>query len=281
MNDPVSRELERRLGQPLHWRFALAVAVAVHLLVALALVIGPAGRHRALTLPRVQVRLTAGIPALPGGGGAARRSGPPASHPAAAVQEPAPKPAPAARKPEPKAAARKAKTAPVKKSSAPSKKVAAEDRPTGPPPPPAAPVKPGASAEAAGPAAEGPAVTPASTTGGSSGTAAGAAIGGVGLGSGGAGATDESFPFAYYLNRVLAIIESNWFRPPAAPGTQCRVLCRIERSGRLVEAGIEVPSTTPAFDRAALRAVYASAPLPPLPQGYSGSTLTLHLEFGP
>jgi len=79
----------------------------------------------------------------------------------------------------------------------------------------------------------------------------------------------------------LALIESNWFRPPDAPESRCRVLCRLDRSGRLIEAGIEQPSQTPAFDRAALRAVYASSPFPPLPQGYGGGTLTLHLEFGP
>jgi len=58
------------------------------------------------------------------------------------------------------------------------------------------------------------------------------------------------------------------------------VLCRIDRSGSVQQAGIEQPSGNPAFDRAALRAVYASAPFPPLPQAYRGTTLTLHLEFG-
>ena len=99
----------------------------------------------------------------------------------------------------------------------------------------------------------------------------------VGVGSGGG---EDTFPFTYYLDRVLAIIESNWFRPPAPLDTRCRVRCVIDRSGRLVEAGLEVESPSAAFDRAALRAVYAAAPLPPLPQGFGGTTLTLHLEFG-
>ncbi|MBP1619594.1 MAG: TonB terminal [Acidobacteria bacterium] len=59
------------------------------------------------------------------------------------------------------------------------------------------------------------------------------------------------------------------------------MLSRIDRGGRLVESGIELPSGVAAFDRAALRAVYAAAPFPPLPQGFGGSTLTLHLDFGP
>jgi protein TonB len=106
-----------------------------------------------------------------------------------------------------------------------------------------------------------------------------AAPGGIALGVGPAGG-DENFPFSYYLNRVLAIIESNWFRPPVPPDTRCRVRCVIDRSGRLLEAGLEQESGSAAFDRAALRAVYAAAPLPPLPQGFGGTTLTLHLEFG-
>ena len=93
--------------------------------------------------------------------------------------------------------------------------------------------------------------------------------------------TEEVFPFTYYLNRVLGSIEGNWFKPPVPPDTRCRVRCRIDRSGLLIEAGIEEPSAVAAFDRAALRAVYASAPYPPLPLGFTGASLTLHLEFGP
>jgi len=122
---------------------------------------------------------------------------------------------------------------------------------------------------------ETPAQPPGPGAPGQTGTSSGGIA--VGVGSGGG---EDTFPFTYYLNRVLAIIESNWFRPPAPLDTRCRVRCVIDRSGRLVEAGLEVESPSAAFDRAALRAVYAAAPLPPLPQGFGGATLTLHLEFG-
>lgn len=262
MNDPVSRELEQRLGQPLRWRSALAVAVGIHLVVALALVLGPSGRHRVLTLPHVQVRLTASLPSPQGAGPRARSAPVPKAAPS--PKSPA---VPRTKPPVPAHRTDTTSTKPAKKQSvtsrkkvtAPGKKPVAEST--------AAKASPEQTAAGLKPAVE----APAAAGGG----------GGVGLGTSDTGATDESFPYAYYLNRVLAIIESNWFRPPAAPGTRTRVLCRIDRAGRLVEAGIEAPSSAPAFDRAALRAVYASVPLPPLPQGYSGSTLTLHLEFGP
>ncbi|NCO69752.1 MAG: TonB C-terminal domain-containing protein [Acidobacteria bacterium] len=105
--------------------------------------------------------------------------------------------------------------------------------------------------------------------------------GNIAVGPGENGADAADFPYGYYLSRVLATIEANWFKPPGGTGMRCRVTCRIDRTGHLLEAGLDEPSAQPAFDRAALRAVYAAAPFPPLPQGYASPTLTLHLEFGP
>jgi len=174
--------------------------------------------------------------------------------PAASARRPAAAPArPTAAASPPSAAAKRA-AEPAPRHPLPAKKAARQ----APPEPESAPV------ESAGPGAPGQTATSAS---------------GIALGVG-SGGGEEAFPFTYYLNRVLAIIESNWFRPLATPDTRCRVLLVIERSGRLVEAGLEQESASPAFDRAALRAVYAAVPLPPLPQGFGGTTLTLHLEFG-
>lgn len=142
-------------------------------------------------------------------------------------------------------------------------------------PPPRHPLPPKRAAKEP-PAAE---PAPPAAPGASAGRAAASGAGGIALGVG-SGAGDESFPFSYYLNRVLALIQGNWFRPPAPPETRCTVRCIIDRSGRLVDAGLEQESPFAAFDRAALRAVYAAAPFPPLPDGFGGETLTLHLEFG-
>ena len=247
MNDPVSRELEQRAHLDLPWRSAIAGALALHVAFAVALLAPAPHRARALTLPSVQVRIVA-APATAGTARAARPPAPPATHPTTprrpkAVPEKAPQ-APARHAVERAAAARQAKV-----------------------PTPAAPP----AATAAGPAGAEPGP-------GRPGAVA-APSGGIGLGTPAAG--DEPFPFSYYLNRVLALVEGNWFRPPAPAGTTCQVRCVIDRSGRLAEAGLESSSPSPAFDRAALRAVYAAAPFPPLPEGFGGNELTLHLEFGP
>ncbi len=245
MIDPVSEELERRAHLELRWRWAIAGAVSIHLAAVLLLLLTQSHGRRALTLPRVQVRLATAVTPGPPAGTRQAAAAPPPVRPAA---EPAKKPK-----------VRKA-VEPPPRHTVPDKQAARQAK-----------APPETSGE--------PAEAPQGATGAPAG-ATGSAKGGLALGVGNGGG-DEAFPFTYYLNRVLALIEGNWFRPPSAQGTSCRVRCVIDRSGRLVEAGLEVESQTPAFDRAALRAVYASAPFPPLPQSFGGSTLTLHLEFGP
>lgn len=250
MIDPVSAELESRAREHLPWRWALGSALVVHVAAALALLLGGSHRPRALSLPSVQVRIAPGLPA------------------------PARPAAPAARSPAPAAAPRKATPAPPP----PARKAVAIDKtvkPSRATPRAAAPEPAPASSVAAEAGTDQPEPAPAQQ-GGATGSGG---SGGVALGAG--NGTEESFPFAYYLNRVLGSIEGNWFKPPVPPDTRCRVRCRIDRSGKVIEAGIEEPSAIPAFDRAALRAVYASAPFPPLPLGFAGTSLTLHLEFGP
>ncbi len=248
MNDPVSSELEQRARLDLPWRWAVAGALGIHLAVAGVLLLSPTHRRRALLLPSVQVRILA-APAA----GVARARAP--SAPAATAPKPRVQTHPARAKP----------AEPVARHVVPNPAAARH----APVPPPAA-----AAGEASGPAAAG---APGAAPGGANPIAS--ASGGIALGAGGAG--EEPFPFSYYLNRVLALIEGNWFRPPASAGTVCQVRCVIARSGRLAEAGLESASASPAFDRAALRAVYAAAPFPPLPEGFGGTDLTLHLEFGP
>jgi protein TonB len=110
--------------------------------------------------------------------------------------------------------------------------------------------------------------------------------GGSGLSLGGAGGTSAAetgvpsdFQFSYYLQRMLALIESRWYKPPVPPGTRARVRYTILSSGRLEAIQLEESSGVPAFDRAALRALYAANPLPPLPPAYRKPSVTVHLTF--
>ena len=54
---------------------------------------------------------------------------------------------------------------------------------------------------------------------------------------------------------------------------------RIEKDGTISDAAVERSSGLPFVDRAALRAVLSSSPLPPLPVEYAGSQLGVHLKF--
>jgi TonB family protein len=106
--------------------------------------------------------------------------------------------------------------------------------------------------------------------------------GGLSLGEGDGGqaaGVPADFHFSYYIERMLALIESRWYKPAVTPGTRTRIRFRIQRDGRLDAIEIEESSGHPSFDRAALRALYASNPLPPLPPAYMPTSLTVHLSF--
>ena len=105
---------------------------------------------------------------------------------------------------------------------------------------------------------------------------------GLSLGDGSAGsgaAIPSDFQFTYYVERMLALIESRWYKPPVPSGTRTLIRFRIARDGRLSDIVLERSSGAGSFDRAALRALYAANPLPPLPPAYRKPSLTVHLVF--
>ncbi len=89
----------------------------------------------------------------------------------------------------------------------------------------------------------------------------------------------SDFQFTYYIDRMLALIESRWYKPPVPLGTAARARFTILRDGKLKGIALEESSGYPTFDRAILRALYAANPLPPLPPAYLKSSLTVHLRF--
>jgi len=97
-------------------------------------------------------------------------------------------------------------------------------------------------------------------------------------GSGVTGLEGGEFPYPIYIDRMHTLIGLKWHRPEISNVTTT-IHFVIERDGTIRDATIETPSLNSAFDRAALRAVLESSPLPPLPFGYSGTYLGVHLTF--
>ncbi len=90
---------------------------------------------------------------------------------------------------------------------------------------------------------------------------------------------DTDFPFSYYVQQLLSLIGANWFRPDAPDGTLCTVTFRIQKNGQVADVKVESTSGISYYDRAAVRAVFAANPLPPLPTDYRNDTLGVHLRF--
>jgi protein TonB len=241
--DPVSQILaDRERSQPrlLPW---VAMAAVLHgLVVAVAFLYGRNAAARPAHLPVVSVKLIR--PERPPGG-------PPASS--------RPRPTAAATAPKPTAAAT---AVPKPQPTAPPRKRASE-KAMAAPEAAASPIP----TEVAEPEVSG------SGSGPGGGLSLGADVGGEIAG------VPADFHFTYYIERMLALIESRWYKPPVAQGTRTRVRFRIQRDGRLDAIAIEESSGHPSFDRAALRALYASNPLPPLPPAYTQPSLTVHLSF--
>ena len=97
---------------------------------------------------------------------------------------------------------------------------------------------------------------------------------------GGTGAVVEGdFPYTLYIDRMKILVGSHWYRPQVAAGVATTVRFVIERDGTIRDAETETSSGNGTFDRAALRAVLESSPLPPLPFAYNGTYIRLHLTF--
>jgi TonB family protein len=99
------------------------------------------------------------------------------------------------------------------------------------------------------------------------------------VGSSGVTGLEGTFPFPFYIERMNTLIAGKWFRPPAKGDFLTAVYFTIHRDGSIRDAKIEGSSGNATFDRAALRAVIEASPLPPLPFGYSGTYLGVHLTF--
>lgn len=96
---------------------------------------------------------------------------------------------------------------------------------------------------------------------------------------GGAVATVDNpdFTYAYYIDRMTALIRSHWNRPAVPDGTAVTLRFRIAKNGTVSSLEVVESSGMAVFDRAAQRAVDDAAPLPPLPAGYRHDSLGITL----
>ncbi|HEX3577030.1 MAG TPA: energy transducer TonB, partial [Thermoanaerobaculia bacterium] len=106
-------------------------------------------------------------------------------------------------------------------------------------------------------------------------------VGGIDIPIGSAGVTgiEGDFPYTIYIDRMKTLIGLRWTRPHDISGVTTTVSFTIERDGTIRDAKSEILSGNGTFDRAALRAVLEASPLPPLPFGYNGTFLGVHLTF--
>ena len=138
------------------------------------------------------------------------------------------------------------------------------------------PVPPAPSSPSARKTSESPLPAPAPGAGKGEPGPAGA---GGSFGVSGATFDQPNFNYSYYIERMLVTIGTNWFKPALSVSTSPIIRFRISRDGSIGEAEVERSSGMPFVDRAALRAVLASTPLPPLPSEFAGDHLGVHLIF--
>lgn len=109
--------------------------------------------------------------------------------------------------------------------------------------------------------------------------AASAAAPEVPVGSAGVTGLDSDFPYPLYIDQMKRLIGGHWTRPSAGDQTTATISFVVDRDGTIRDVKQEIASGSGLYDRAALRAVLESSPLPPLPFGYNGTFLGVHLKF--
>ncbi len=93
------------------------------------------------------------------------------------------------------------------------------------------------------------------------------------------GVEDPDFTYGYYLDQMIAILSRNWVRPQINRRLgKARLYYRIQRNGTIADLRLVDSSGSDVFDQAALRAIEASIPLPPLPRGYKRDYLGINLQ---
>lgn len=89
---------------------------------------------------------------------------------------------------------------------------------------------------------------------------------------------DSEFPYSMYINQMLVSTAMNFHGPKSSVGS-AMISFAIRRDGSVRDVKIEKSSGNRSLDEAAMEAVLRSSPLPPLPFGYKGAFLRVHMKF--
>jgi TonB family protein len=245
-HEPVDRLLEQRRSRSGTGRRLLGgtAAALLHVGVVAGALLGPQLFAKPKVVEFVPVQL---VPAPARG---VERPAPPRRRP-----EPAATPEPLPAEPEPTpAAAPTPAPEPTKPPETPRDRAEPEPTPAETPPPGPAAGVPGRQG-----APTGRADSPFTAT-----------VGGV---------DNPTFTYGYYLDRMLLLIRAQWVRPPLGSGVEATVHFRVLRDGTVEAIELTNSSGYNSFDLAALRALQAAAPLPPLPRSYREGELGVNLIF--
>ena len=89
--------------------------------------------------------------------------------------------------------------------------------------------------------------------------------------------------YSWYVTAIRNRISSNWLKTTVDPSIRVAprvyVIFQIYRDGRVVNPQLTASSGVSSLDRSALRAVYDSSPMPPLPNDYPGSSVAVEFWF--
>lgn len=91
---------------------------------------------------------------------------------------------------------------------------------------------------------------------------------------------NPSFNFPTYFTGAFIKIERNWTNPVRAnKELSCKVHFFILRTGTIMDPTLAKSSGVEAYDRACMRALQSSNPLPPLPSEFQDDIIGITLEF--
>ncbi|MCK5125072.1 MAG: TonB C-terminal domain-containing protein [candidate division Zixibacteria bacterium] len=91
---------------------------------------------------------------------------------------------------------------------------------------------------------------------------------------------NASFNYPSYFDRASMKIQRNWTNPVRSNRElSCKIYFLILRSGTIMDPVVKTSSGVEAFDRACMRALQTSNPMPPLPSEFQDDIIGITLEF--